>query len=286
MAIPVLSKRRGLLNETRVPYLSEEERAQVSELLARFEAECETDVQRVILYGSKARGDAVQWSDIDLLVATTNGDDRVKKICRDFESDNSFIATQIFSHENWADYQRLKLPFYVNVRRDGIELWDELAQQSEESQVALDFPEGELRPLDYDTIKVIRMYVDEARDRWREAKLVSENLSDRRALPHAYFAAFNLATAMLYSLNVIRSKHSGIESAFSQFMIKSDLIEEEYKDTYNALHKGRIWSDYERVKKEHVNDISEEQAAQLLQNAERLIARFEQFLRERGAMID
>lgn len=68
-----------MLNPERVPYLTAEERAQVDELLARLEMECEADVSRVILYGSKARGDAVQWSDVDLLVATTNGAERVEK---------------------------------------------------------------------------------------------------------------------------------------------------------------------------------------------------------------
>lgn len=286
MAVQVLSKRSELLSPARVPHLSDEERAQVAELLARLEAECEADVQRVILYGSKARGDAEKESDIDLLVATTNSYERVRKICYDFEYDNLFLAPMVFSRESWENYQRLKLPFYVNVRRDGIELWDELAARSEETKVPLDFPEGELRPLDYETNEVIRLYVAEARDRWREAKLVEREISVFRALPHAYYAAFNLATAILYSLNVVRSKHRGVESAISQFLVKTNLLEEEYKDIYARLFKGRIWSDYEKVKKEHADDITEEQATQILRDAERLIARFEQFLRERGAMID
>jgi uncharacterized protein len=286
MALQVLSKRSGLLTETRVPYLSDEERVQVAELLARLEEECETDVHRVILYGSKARGDAVQWSDIDLLIVTVNGSERVKNICDRFHHDNAFLVGLTFSHEGWEYYKRLKPPFYVNVRREGIELWDDLARQTEESHVSLDFPEGELRPLDYETIEVIRMYVRESRDRWQEAMLVRDNLSKRRALSDAYYAAFNLATAVLYSVNVVRNKHSGVESAISQFLVKSNLIEEEFKTSYTALHKGRIWSDYERVKREHLDDITEEQAGELLQDAEKLIARFENFLRERGAMID
>lgn len=286
MSVQLLSRRSELLSPERVPYLTDEERAQVAELLARLEMECEQDVQRVILYGSKARGDAVQWSDIDLLIATTNGSERVKKICHDIEYDNSFIATQVFSQEDWEYYQTLKLPFYVNVRRDGIELWDEFAERMEEVQVPLDFPEGEPRPLDYETIEVIRLYVADARRRWKEAKILEREISSLSGVTGAYYTAFNYATAALYALNVVRGKHSGIEGAISQFLVKPKFLEEEYKDIYIRLLTARVWSDYQRTKPEHANDLTEEEATQLLQDAERLNVRFEQFLRERGAMID
>lgn len=286
MPVQVLRKRSELLSPKRVLYLSDEERAQVAELLARLEAECNEDVQRVILYGSKARGDAESESDVDLLVATTNGTDRVKKICYEFEYDNLFIAPMVFSRESWENNQRLKPPFYVNVRRDGIELWNDFAARLEESQVLLDFPEGEPRPLDYETIEVIRLYVDDARRRWKEAKILEREISPLSGLTNAYYAAFNFATAALYTVNVIRSKHKGIEGAISQFLVKPKLVEEEYKNIYVRLFKARVWSDYDKVKKAHANDVSEEEATQLLRDAERFNARMEQFLRERGAMID
>lgn len=286
MAVQVLSKRAELLNPARVPHLSEEERALVAEFIARLEQECEADVARVILYGSKARGDAEPESDIDLLVATSADYERVKKICYDFKYDNLFIAPMVFARADWEYYQRLKLPFYVNVRRDGIELWDDLNARLEEAKAPLDFPEGELRPLDYETIEVIRLYVADARRRWKEAKILEREMSSLNGLTNAYYAAFNYATAALYTLNVVRGKHSGIDGAMSRFLIKPKLLEEEYKDIYVALFNARVWSDYKRMQIEHVNDLTEEEATLLLQDAERFNARMEQFLRERGAMID
>ena len=286
MSVQLLSKRSELLSPARVPYLSDEERAQVGELLARLEIECEEDVQRVILYGSKARGDAVDESDIDLLIACTDGSKGVKKICQEFEYENYLIKAQVFAAEDWEYYQKFRLPFYVNVRRDGIELWDAYAAWLEENKVSLDFPEGEPRPLVYETIEVIRLYIAEARRRWQEAKILEREISSLSGLTNAYYAAFNYATAALYSLNVVRGKHSGIEGAISQFLVKPKFLEEEYKDIYIALLNGRVWSDYQRMKPEHVNDLTEEEATLLLQDAERFNARMEQFLRERGAMID
>lgn len=286
MLIPAVSKRAELLSPERVPHLTTEERAQVDELLARLEMECEADVSRVILYGSKARGDAVEWSDVDLLVATKNGGQQVKKICREFEYDDSFVATQVFSRESWENFQRLKLPFYVNVRRDGIELWDEFAAHLEEIQVPLDFPEGESRPLDYATIEVIRLYVAESREMWRNAQVIEADGRSLYALPSAYRAAFSSATAVLYTVNVVRDKHKGVRDAISQFLVKPKLLEEEYKDIYVRLFDARGYVDYGKAKGETQNELTPEQATNLLRGAERLLARFEHFLRERGAMID
>jgi uncharacterized protein (UPF0332 family) len=286
MTVRVLSKRSALLNRERVPHLSEEERAQVAELLARLEQECEADVSRVILYGSKARGEAEKESDIDLLVAATNGYERVKKICYDFEHENSFIAPMVFSREGWENCQRLKLPFYVNVRREGIELWDELAARLEEAKVPLDFLEGELRPLDHETIEVIRLYAAESREMWRNARVIENDGRSLYAIPSADRAAFSLATAVLYTVNVVRDKHKGVRDALSQFLVKPKLLEQEYKDIYGRLFDARGYVEYGKAKGEKKNELTPEQATQLLRDAERLLARFEQFLRERGAILD
>lgn len=286
MSVQVLSKRADLLSPERVPHLTEEERAQVGELVTRLETECESDVERVILYGSKARGDAVQESDIDLLIATTNGAEQVKALCRDFESDTSVISVVVYSRGDWEKNQQLRLPFYVNVRRAGIELWDDHAARLEEFLVPLDFPEGELRPLNYETIEVIRLYVAESREMWRSAQLIEADGRSLYALPSAYRAAYSLATGVLYSVNVVRDKHKGVRDAISQFLVKPELLEEEYKDIYVRLFDARGYVDYGKAKGETKNELTPGQATQLLRDTERLIVRLEQFLRERGAMID
>jgi predicted nucleotidyltransferase len=154
MASRVLSHRERLPNERRTPYLSAVDRHQVAALLARLEANCAEDVRRVILYGSKARGDAVFESDIDLVIVARDDVDRIKRAVKAFEREEEHWAEpQVFSREDWNNYRRLRWPYYVNVRRDGIELWDEEAQRSEELQVPLDFAEGTFRARDYETLE-------------------------------------------------------------------------------------------------------------------------------------
>ncbi len=275
----------NLLQEARTPYLTVQDRDEVAALLARLEAECAQDVRRVILYGSKARGDAESESDVDLLIVANDGAKRVQQVVEAFKREQGrWTEPQVISAEEYRNYQRLKLPFYVNARRDGIELWDEEALRSEERQVPLDFAEGEFRAMDYETTETIRLYVGEARAMWQEAGLLEKEIGPLRALHSAYYAAFNWVTAALYSLNVVRGKHTGIRDALSEFLVKPKLLEEEYKDIYQRLMDARIWSDYQKVKKEHVNDWTDEDARKLLRDAERFNGRMEQFLRERGAI--
>jgi uncharacterized protein (UPF0332 family)/predicted nucleotidyltransferase len=259
----------------------------VAELLARLEAECEADVHRVILYGSKARGDAVEWSDIDLLIATTNGASEVTHVLDQFKSEGiCLIETQVFSDEDWKYYQKLKFPFYVNVRRNGIELWNLQAKVNEEIRVPLDFPEGRFRAMDYETNELIRLEVRESREMGRSAQVVENDGRPLYALPLAYRSAFNLATAALYAVNVVRDKHKGVRDGISQFLVKPKLLEEEYKDIYNRLFDARGYVDYGKAIGEKQDALTDSEAEQLLRDAERLNTRLMQFLREHGALID
>lgn len=46
-----------VLTEERVPYLTDREREDLARFLKRLETECSDRVQRVVLFGSRARGD-------------------------------------------------------------------------------------------------------------------------------------------------------------------------------------------------------------------------------------
>ena len=81
---------------------------------------------KVILFGSKARGDSRTTSDWDFLIlASTNPSEKCKKDIRDKLLDTELeagevISTIIFSQRKWNDYQIT--PLYKNIIKDGIEL--------------------------------------------------------------------------------------------------------------------------------------------------------------------
>jgi uncharacterized protein (UPF0332 family)/predicted nucleotidyltransferase len=285
MASPILRTTSELLNPARVPHLTADEREEVAQLLKRLQAECGQDVYRVILYGSKARGDAAVESDVDLLIVTKDGLDCVKHAVEDFKSEQVRSAEpQVFSADEYRDYQRLKHPFYVNTRRDGIELWDEGAQRAEEQQLPLDFAEGEFRRMDYETLETIRLYVSEAREKWDYALLIETDRRPLGALPLAYYAAFDWATAALYSVNVVRSKHKGVRDGLHEFLIKPQMLDAEFGGIYDRLFNARGWVDYGRARGDRKNELTDDEARNLMLDAERFNRRIEQFLRDRGAL--
>jgi predicted nucleotidyltransferase len=81
---------------------------------------------KVILFGSKARGDSRTASDWDFLIlSSTNPSEKYKKAIRDKLLDTELeagevISTIIFSKRKWDDYQIT--PLYKNIIKDGIEL--------------------------------------------------------------------------------------------------------------------------------------------------------------------
>ena len=81
---------------------------------------------RVILFGSKARGDSRSSSDWDFLVLTSkNPNEAYKRAIRDKLLDTELdagevISTIIFSQREWPDYQ--VTPLYKNIIKDGVEL--------------------------------------------------------------------------------------------------------------------------------------------------------------------
>lgn len=81
----------------------------------------------VILYGSYARGDYHEASDIDLLIlvdkekVSYDDERKISDPLYDIElQTNTLISPMVYSHHAWATH--MVTPFYENVNRDGIAL--------------------------------------------------------------------------------------------------------------------------------------------------------------------
>ena len=83
---------------------------------------------QVILYGSRARGDAEPESDWDLLVllggpVTAEREDAVRHRLYDLElAADVVLSTLIYSRDRWDSPLYRSLPFHANVERDGVTL--------------------------------------------------------------------------------------------------------------------------------------------------------------------
>ena len=81
---------------------------------------------KVILFGSRARGDNNKTSDWDFLILTSKYvDEKDKRLIRDNLIDTELeaeevISTIIFSQDKWNDYRIT--PLYQNISKEGVEL--------------------------------------------------------------------------------------------------------------------------------------------------------------------
>ena len=93
----------------------------INELACRY-----SFIDQVILYGSKARGESIEESDIDILIVTEYPVPRETKylisdIIYNNELKHDIIISAIIVPQ--SDYRNKISPFLINVRKEGILIW-------------------------------------------------------------------------------------------------------------------------------------------------------------------
>ena len=124
-----------------------------------------------------------------------------------------------------------------------------------------------------------RLRLERARE---ELATASENIAHgryRAAVSRAYYAVFYVASAALFSQSIQRTKHSGVESAFAEFLVRPGHIEPEFSRLYQKARRQREEADYAEDA-----DVDEATARQTLADAARFVDRLESFLGEIGAL--
>ena len=87
-------------------------------------------LKTVILYGSYARGDYRDDSDIDIMILVDSTEDTIKQkgrmvsdITFDFNLDHDIMIMPIVKNVNHFQYWLPADPFYKNVKNEGVELY-------------------------------------------------------------------------------------------------------------------------------------------------------------------
>ena len=85
-------------------------------------------LERIILYGSVARGTQTVESDVDIAVIvrryTEDMHDKMIDLTVDLELEyNKVLSVLLIDYDNFREWEDV-LPFYKNMKKDGIMLWN------------------------------------------------------------------------------------------------------------------------------------------------------------------
>ena len=103
----------------------------LEKLIKIYKSVYEENIQRIILYGSYARGDYKADSDIDIMILLDLSDMDIKQYRHelsgetydfnmDYDLDIKPIAKSQQHFQKWVDVY----PFYANVKKEGVKLFD------------------------------------------------------------------------------------------------------------------------------------------------------------------
>lgn len=85
------------------------------------------NLSKIIVYGSFARGDYTETSDIDIMILTTFSQSEIEQIenqifdlAYDFELEYGIVINPVLENESHFNYWLGALPFYNNVKKEGV----------------------------------------------------------------------------------------------------------------------------------------------------------------------
>jgi uncharacterized protein (UPF0332 family)/predicted nucleotidyltransferase len=221
----------------------------------------------IVLFGSRARGDAHETeSDVDLLVVLNGEFDRrteqeaVSRLKRQAYDEGFILFGLIASAYN---YRKEMLPIYMNIRREGFELWPVPSHQVREERREY----GKAGKGSVETVLKL------ARETLDSADFILGHHSARAAVNRAYYVMFHAATALLLSEGLAFSKHQGVISGFREHFIKTGKLPVEMSHLIGDAFDARNAADYE-----YDSNVSEEQATEQVRLAHEFLAASERYL--------
>jgi len=121
----------------------------------------------------------------------------------------------------------------------------------------------------------IQVCLDHARESLESAASSIEHGFYSTAINRAYYAIFYVASGLLLTKDISRSKHSGVIAAFRQYFVGPGLIEPEYSDLYGDVMDARVDGDYDMS-----FESDEMTATEKLEGARRFVERVVRYLIE------
>jgi len=220
-------------------------------------------VERLILFGSKARDDAHPHSDVDVLVVvkeiTREQDDRVADYMGNALVEKGVnLAAIVLRSKNLQEQIEIGTPFVRNIAQDGIPLF------GEGIKVGKGKPE-----------EVARAFLKGAHERLVSTRLLVEGGQYRDAISRAYYAILDAADGALALVGITPKSHEGTLTWFSLRFVKAGRVDSRYSGILNIIQKARLRADYNRM-----IEFSEADARTAQADAEDFVAMVEKLIPE------
>jgi predicted nucleotidyltransferase len=107
--------------------LADRERQAATEFVDRVREQFGDQVVSVLVFGSRARGEAEPDSDMDLLVIMSDAGPEIRRAIRYLAVEvwlkyGIYLSTRVWSRAHWGKLEKLQTLLYRNICRDGISL--------------------------------------------------------------------------------------------------------------------------------------------------------------------
>jgi uncharacterized protein (UPF0332 family)/predicted nucleotidyltransferase len=200
---------------------------------------------QVILFGSRARGDATPESDWDLLILLDGSNDagrqdaiRSRLFTLQLESAES-ITQIVHSRDEWESVLSQVDPFHANVEDDGIDLATmKPAPRCDPRR----FTEAQMEEAGRE---LQREWMDRARTALAAAVALADEGLWGECVSRLYYACYHATRALLFSRGYRFSNHRGVQMLFNQHFAHTGLIPPDLAHLYNDLVEQRGKADYE-----------------------------------------
>ena len=117
----------GIVSRNRLDILTDKEQQVATEFAQEMHKRFDGQVVSIVLFGSRARGEASLDSDMDVLVIVSDASPAIRRAIRYLAVEvwlkhGIYLSTRVWSQAHWHHLAELETLLYRNVCRDGIRL--------------------------------------------------------------------------------------------------------------------------------------------------------------------
>jgi predicted nucleotidyltransferase len=107
--------------------MNDKDRGLVSEIKKRLTPDLESNLKRLIIFGSRVKGESAEDSDLDIIALVNKKTPAVEKALDDIVYQvmwnydfNPIISLKVFEESNYIDALNKGFSFYMHVEKEGV----------------------------------------------------------------------------------------------------------------------------------------------------------------------